>query len=171
MKRAILIYGAIAVALIMVGFLIWAFVSPSGQPKNSPSVSNVPDYYLAPEEEAHLQSFVKTFVELYNTYSTGDYSNLYALGDYQTTALQSRTKALIEELDRQTPENFDIVSQEDENSFKYSFRTGTILEVSVLLNVTETQPGKNAVYQNVAALTVIKDGPRYFVDKISYTKK
>lgn len=170
MNKKFFLYIGLAVAVIAVGILLLVFFRAGTGSQNTPRISNVPAYQLSPGDEAHLRSFVKTFAELYNSYSTGDYSNLYALGDYETTAMQYRTKALIDQLDQQTPDGYDIRSEGVDASFRYSFNQANLLTASINVNVTETKAGGTGKYQSTAELSIVKDGSQYFVDNIAYTK-
>lgn len=53
--------------------------------------------FISKEDEQDLNNFVKNFVLLYNSYTSDDYSNLLALGDYQTINVQKQTLKFIEE--------------------------------------------------------------------------
>ncbi len=170
MRRNIIYFVIGGLVIIIFGVLIWLFVHSNNQ-TNTPNVSNVPSYQLTQDEEDHLRSFVKTFIELYNTYSTGDYSNLYALGDYQTTDMQYRTKALITQLEQETPENYDLVSTEVPGAMTYIYNQGNTIKVSDQVDVVEMINGKTVKYQESVDLIVMKNGSKYFVDNIIYTKK
>lgn len=85
------------------------------------ATDNLPDYMLDPEEEKSAYAFVKNFAELYNTYGFGDFSNLSALGDYQTTQMQQRTEEYIKTLEKVTPVGYYQEASLLQNTLKYKY--------------------------------------------------
>lgn len=126
----ILLYLALGLLLLLAVYLVFRGLSDKGgsQPASqsqpqaaSTTTSSLPDYLLDPEQEKSAYAFVKSFAELYNTYSYGDFSNLSALGDYQTTQMQQRTEEYIKTLGKITPVGYYQETSLLENSLKYKY--------------------------------------------------
>ena len=116
--------------------------TPSQQSSNnttsSSTNSNLPQYILSQDQETWVKEFVKNFVSLYNSYSYADYSNLTALGDYQTPLMQQRTITLVQNLQATTPIGFVITTVPDMSTFTYQYPSADQLLVSVQAQVTES---------------------------------
>lgn len=161
-------------------FLLGIFLivtSLSGKPATSPgntststpqNTSNLPDYILSSDEEASLKEFVKNFVNLYNTYSYEDYSNLTALGDYQTQGMQEKTLAVIENLKQTLPIGYSLQTQADENTFSYKYPSANEIIVQVTAQAREVlSEGKLAQkYKINATLQISRQQKSWLVDDI-----
>jgi len=130
--------------LVLVGFLIINNLSSSKTPiidnnqKNQiDTTTNVPDYMLSVPEEASLQEFVKNYVNLYNSYSYGDYSNLTALGDYQTQSMQEETLSSIAKYEETLPIGYQISTEADSKTFKFSYPSADNLSATISAEVSE----------------------------------
>jgi len=141
--KILLIIGGFFV-LILVGFLITSSLSspktPSqgnNQPSQATSTTNLPDYLLSTSDEASLKEFVKNYVNLYNSYSYGDYSNLIALGDYQTQSMQEQVLASISEYEKTLPVGYKITTTADSATFQYSYPTAENLSATISARVSE----------------------------------
>lgn len=126
----IIIYLVLGLLLLLAVYLVLSGLSDKGnnQPASQPqpqagstATSSLPDYLLDPEQEKSAYAFVKSFAELYNTYSYGDFSNLSALGDYQTTQMQQRTNEYIKTLGKTTPVGYYQEASLLENTLKYTY--------------------------------------------------
>lgn len=111
---------------------------PSSQETNSqPAAINEE---ISPKDRQKIQEFVENFLLLYNTYSYEDYSNLQALGDYQTQNAQKQTLERIEKLKADTPIGFKRTVRFDEVSLKIE-KLGvlkTAFRVSAKLTATDS---------------------------------
>jgi len=101
------------------------------------TTTNVPDYMLSAPEEASLQEFVKNYVNLYNSYSYGDYSNLTALGDYQTQSMQEETLNSIAKYEETLPIGYQISTEADAKTFSYSYPSSDSLSTTISAEVSE----------------------------------
>lgn len=131
-------------ALIVIFLIFNALTSPSA-PNNSSqptsatgAESNLPDYILNSAEETSLKEFVKNFVNLYNTYSYNDFSNLTALGDYQTESMQKDTLATVSSLQSSLKPGYSRQTRVKENTFTYSYPSLDKLTVQIKAQVAET---------------------------------
>lgn len=113
-------------AILLVIFAVMAVVlsllfgksQPRAQPEN-PSANNQAEILLvSPAEQESITKFVKNFLTLYNNYGYEDYSNLEALGDYQTENAQKQTIKRMEQLKAETPVGFRRTVQLDKASIK-----------------------------------------------------
>jgi hypothetical protein len=163
-----------------IGFLIYANLSKEPQSNNpNPVEENLPDYILPSDEEARVKEFVKNFVNLYNTYSYADYSNLKALGDYQDTNLQSETLDLINSLDNTVKPGFAKETKVDINSFSYKYPRAKNLQVNLTGEASESQDyyptGQNTPtwkkYPIEINLELIKYNQNWLVSQIKISKK
>lgn len=141
--KILLIIGAFFV-LILVGFLIVNNLSSpknpgpgSNQSPQATSTTDVPDYLLSEESEASLKEFVKNYVNLYNSYSYDDYSNLTALGDYQTQSMQEQVLASIAEYEKTVPAGYRIITTADPATFQYSYPSSDNLSATISAKVSE----------------------------------
>ncbi len=130
--------------LLLAGFLIISSlsspkdpISGNNQPSQATSTGNVPDYMLSASQEASLKEFVKNFVNLYNSYSYNDYSNLTALGDYQTQSIQEQVLASIAEYEKTLPAGYKIITTVDPATFQYSYPTAENLSATISARVSE----------------------------------
>lgn len=134
----------------------------------SSTFSNLPGYILP--DESDVRKFVENFVILYNTYSYGDYSNLTALGDYQTPELQQKTLDLVSRLQNSTPAGYSVVTNVDDSSFSYIYPEATQAFISLNGSATQSQGGHDAVYSFTASLSLQKSGNNWLVSNITYTR-
>ena len=175
-----IIFGVGAFFLvILLGFIIIQNMSSPAQPTGggginttTPGSGTLPDYILSGPEESTVKEFVKNFVNLYNTYSSSDVSNLTALGDYQTIELQKKTVLLAENLQNSLPVGYSLASQVDTSSFTYKYPDANTLTVKVkglakeYLN--ENSSAKN--YTFTAELELQKNGNSWLVQDIKINK-
>lgn len=156
------------VILAIVGIFIFAFTRPSQPTVAPPPGTEVPDYFLAADEEENLKVFVKTFVELYNTYSQDDLSNPVALGDYQTKDMQERTLSMVDNMEQALPVGYEKYTNADVATFSYTYPSRDALFASMQADVRETDVGN---YRIEATLRIIKDGKRFYVDSLEIKNK
>lgn len=135
-QKYLIIAGVILVVLI-VGFLIFNSAKSPNNSGNQGS-NGIPEYVLSAAEEENVKEFAKSFINLYNSYRFADFSNLSALGDYQTPEMQLRTQARITFLETNIPVGFEKETKVDLNTFKYSYPQRDRLSVSFNAEVTET---------------------------------
>lgn len=111
----------------------------TGSNQASSTVSTGP--VLSSSDETKLKEFVKNSLTLYNNYSYNDFSNLTAIGDYETLAMQQKTQEVISQLQSTLQPGFSQSSEPDMSSFSYKFtKTDT---VEALINVKITQGNSN----------------------------
>lgn len=146
MSRAykIVIYLVVGLLLLWAVFLVinglsekdgsQSSLQPQPQSGNT-ATSSLPDYLLDPEEEKSAYAFVKNFAELYNTYGYGDFSNLSALGDYQTTQMQQRTQEHIQTLEKITPFGYYQEASLLQNTLKYKYNQVGLVTVTGSLQI------------------------------------
>lgn len=138
----ILIFSA--VGLLVLVALYFVFRSLAGEGPASPSASQgtspvsppapvqtLPDYQLDPDQEKIVYEFVKNFAELYNTYSYADYSNLTALGDYETSQMQQKTVEYESSLEKKTQPGYYQEAKVIKDSFRYTYSQVGRLSVSI----------------------------------------
>ena len=105
---------------------------------------------LSASDEASLKEFVKNYVNLYNSYSYGDYSNLTALGDYQTQSMQEQTLSSIAEYEKALPVGYKITTTADPATFQYSYPSADTLSAAISAKVSEVfGEGQTAKQYNV----------------------
>ncbi len=139
--------------LYFIGFLVFVVIvyliikgltsTPANPPagntgNNQNNQQNLPDYILSDQDEAGVKEFVKNFINLYNTYRYQDFSNLTALGDYQTPAFQQKTIDLVSQLEQSTPMGFSKITVADSATFSYKYPKANLLEVTMQADVSET---------------------------------
>ena len=167
--------------ILIIGFLIYRGLFPSGQqPNNQPNnQGQAPDYVLDSQEEARVKEFVKNFVNLYNSYSFADYSNLTALGDYQTSAMQDKTLQLVGQLEADTPEGFQRQTETEIDTFAYGYPNASQLSVEVKAWVEETtiigepgprSPEKSTRYPVTVKLELSRSGQAWLVNNFEINK-
>lgn len=171
MNKRIWIYIAIGLFIVLVIFgFVWYFSQPAAKAPSG-GQGALPSYILDPKEEARAAGFVKNFVSLYNTYSQGDYSNLYAVGSYETPGQQTRTIAYIKQLETSTPVGHEIRTNADSGKFSYTYPKADTLLTQVTASVSETQGEQTQNYSISAKLTLLQDGRNWRVDEISIIKQ
>lgn len=132
------------IVFVIIGFIIInSLSSPSSpnmtdnqnnQANNSPSL---PDYMLSAAEEANLKEFVKNYINLYNSYSYADYSNLTALGDYQTQSMQEETLSSIARYEAILPIGYQISTEADAKTFSYRYPSADSLSAIISVQISE----------------------------------
>ena len=105
------------------------------QQNNNLASSTLPSYILDPSEEQKVYEFVKNFSELYNTYSYSDFSNLTALGDYQTPEMQQTTVSYVSYLEKNTVPGYLQEASVVPSSFHYDYPSASRLVVSLSLKI------------------------------------
>lgn len=170
----------LAFLAIGVGFLLYSNLSKEPlSPVSSKQQSDLPDYILPSDEEARVREFVKNFGNLYNTYSYADYSNMTALGDYQTPQLQAETLSLVNSLENSVKFGFAKETKVDIASFSYKYPSAGILQVSVVAEVFESQnfyPKSETApawqkYLARITLDLVKNNQNWLVSQIQIVKK
>lgn len=136
--KILLYLGAFFIFLI-IAYLIVRNLSGTSTNNTGQPTTNLPQYILSQEEEVRVREFVKNFISLYNTYSYEDYSNLTALGDYQTPEMQQKTVELVQNLHASTPIGFAVNTVPDMATFRYAYPSASQLTVSVRAKVTEVR--------------------------------
>lgn len=126
------------VIIVFIAVLYYSFSSPKSLKTDSSNTlseqnnpSNLPEYLMSEQEEAQVKEFALNFLKLYNTYSFSDYSNLLALGDYQTPEMQKKTLQIAEKLKQKTAVGFKQEITLEPNSFFYEYPEGSILNVKI----------------------------------------
>ncbi len=170
------------IALIVTVFVI-AIDLDSGKndSSNIPIEDTKPLYEveMIVEEKQKLIEFVENFILLYNTYSYEDYSNLLALGDYETQNAQKQTLERIEDLKKITPVAFaQNVEKQDILELKKEILLKVIYSVSVNFTVMEeivadsqvSPRSSDVASQNqkqlTATLKILPFGNGFLVDEI-----
>lgn len=132
---------------------------------------------LSAEKQQQLKQFVKNFVSLYNTYSYNDYTNLTALGDYQTAELQTQTQELVNELSQNTSVGFNRQTTVDETTFSYNY-DGAHASVTIEANVSEwfdeglsPRQGSGSSYRIIVSLKLDAAGDGWLASEININKK
>lgn len=165
MNNKILI--TIAVVLI-VGFLGAVFLllrAPSQNPGSSNATAGTG---LGDQETAKLRNFIDNYLSLYNTYSTGDYSNLYAVGSFSTEDFQVSIIQTISGLESSTPENFERRTTADPKSLTYTLRnTGTTMTATMKGNVTEILSNKQTTYSVTATFELVRKNNLWLVSNVT----
>ena len=183
-KYKILIYLAGFLLLLLVAVVVWKGLVPGQTPVQPEQTSNpglstttgqsisVPDYILSDADEADLKEFVKNFVNLYNTYSYSDFSNLTALGDYQTQAMQEKTLSAIENWQNTLPLGYRIATKSDIGSFSYKYPNAGQVIVQIKARVSETINDQAAPveYNVTATLDVGRSQSGWMVKDITFAK-
>lgn len=175
-KYKFLVYAAIFFLIAVIGYLIVKNLSSPPQGKQTgtgQASSTLPDLLLTEDQETWVRQFVKNFVNLYNTYSYSDYSNLTALGDYQTPQMQQKTLDLIEQLKASTQPGFSVSTVVNENSFSFRYPDSSQLVVTEQAQATESSTSysaQNSQYKITATLVLAKSGDHWLVSDIKITK-
>lgn len=174
--KKIIILSLIGVILV-VGFLIF---SSLGQESNNNPPDNQNNITLSEEKAGQVKIFVKNFVSLYNSYRYADYSNLSALGDYQTTLMQEDTVALIADLEKTVTVGYSKETIVDESTFKYNYN-GEKLTASMEADVVELfnrvsgvsprDVEKENKYRVLATLELLPNGPGWLAEQININIK
>jgi len=173
----ILLYIGGLLVFVMIGVMIYVTVSKQSQ---TPSVSEpLPQYILGSTEEVQLKEFARYFLKLYNSYGYGYTSNLSALGDDQTTAMQEKTIAFIEDLNSTLADGFNQITEPDASSFSYTYLEADHITAMLNATVNETygdegsprSPAETKIYSIKAKFKFIKNGDKWFVDNLQITKK
>lgn len=159
-------------AIILIVFLIVNGISSKPSGSGTGPGQKLPDYILSQQDEANIKIFVQNFVILYNSYSYQDYSNLTALGDYQTPNLQQKTINLVNQLGQSVPPGFSIRTTVESASFGYSYPQGDRIfaHIQGLATETNTNSGQKISYPVSASLELQKFGSSWQVDVISIEK-
>ncbi len=183
-KYKILIYLAGFLLFLLVAVVVWKGLIPGQAPvqpeqTNSPGLStttgqsmSVPDYILSDADESDLREFVKNFVNLYNTYSYADFSNLTALGDYQTQAMQEKTISAIENWQNTLPLGYKIVTTSDIGSFSYKYPSAGQIIAQIKARVSETANNQAVPeeYSITATLDIGRSQNGWLVKDINFAK-
>ena len=140
----ILIFSAVGLLILVALYFVFKSLGggpagPAGQGAPSTAqpgpVQSLPDYQLDPDQETAVYEFVKNFAELYNTYSYADYSNLTALGDYETVQMQQKTAELVVSLEKNTQPGYFQEAKIVKDSFKYKYPQAGRLSVTLSLEI------------------------------------
>lgn len=180
-KRLLLGLGGFLTLALLLFSMLWANRQVPEQTAAPDTAAEQAGYLLSGDEEARIKEFVKSFVNLYNTFRYADYRNLTATGDYQTPAFQERTVAYVAELERTTSPGYSRVTEVDASTFTYRYPSARRLETQVRATVTEHrgQPGGLDVrstplertFSVTASVTLSRSGGRWFVDGISFSEQ
>ena len=155
-------------AILLIGFLIFRSLNSS----SSSQTGKPPDYILSADQEHQVSVFVENFVSLYNSYSEEDYTNLTALGDYQTSQMQDKTTQLVKSLENSTPKGFEIRTQTETGTFTYKYTEANKILAAVKARVTETSLGSaQKSYEIIANLELLKQNANWVVNNIEINKK
>ncbi len=149
--QKILLYGlgffvvAVLFFTILQGFLKQPGNNNAKNQNQENDTVELSDYILSTQEESTVKEFVKNFVNLYNSYSYKNFSNLTALGDYQTLEFQKKTAEFVAELENSVPSGFLQTTVSDLNTFKYSYQNLSLLTATLKAHVTEEIQNYNQV--------------------------
>ncbi|MBI3232298.1 MAG: hypothetical protein HYZ51_04435 [Candidatus Doudnabacteria bacterium] len=174
----IIIIIFIIIASLAVAVALFKDVKDSGD-SSQPSSVQVLDDVSSKEKESALK-FVKNFLSLYNSYSFEDYSNLEALGDYETQNAQKQTLERIERLRKETPLGFlrNVEVNDSDIEIKKLFVPAGQIQVKAKFLVVETiQPSaevsprsddslKQKQFEATARLKLVPYGKSWLVDDI-----
>lgn len=180
-KRLLLGLGGLLTLALLLFSVLWSGRRASEQVAAPDRTTEQVDYLLSGDEEAKAKEFVKSFVNLYNTFRYADYRNLTATGDYQTPAFQERTVAYVAELERTVEPGYSRVTEADASTFTYRYPNARRLEVQLRATVAERrgQPGGLDVrssplertFSVTASVTLSRSGGTWFVDWISFSEQ
>ena len=180
----LLVFIGIIFVLLIVGFLVWSALGSkpgnTGGSGGGGEQSQQSGGALDQQKENQLKEFVKNFINLYNTYSYGDYSNPLALGDYQTPNLQQKTSSFVANLEQTIVPGYSKVTTADEASFSYKPSAGGFV-ATINAQVAETsfasagvsprQEPSEQIYEITATLTVLPSGNGWVADEININTK
>ena len=140
--------------------------------RNNVVSQNLPTYVLSSAEEQRLKEFVQNFVSLYNSYSSQDFSNLKALGDYETSSMQQNTADLIEQLSGVLPAGFVSRGEALPDTFSYSYpdASGIVANIKAEVSQKDESNGKSAKFIEIATLNLVKQGSIWVVETIKINK-
>ncbi len=172
----ILIFSAVGLLVLVAIYFVFRSLAGGGPAspvasQETPSVSppapvqTLPDYQLDPEQEKIVYEFVKNFAELYNTYSYADYSNLTALGDYETSQMQQKTVEYENSLEKKTQPGYYQEAKAIKDSFRYTYSQVGRLSVSIAVELK--------VYSNFFPAPAVDDNTasQALPQKLESTKK
>jgi hypothetical protein len=134
----ILISGVV----LLLGFSIWSLLktqTPVTVPNNGQSgqINEPSTNTLQFAEIESLKEFVKNFAELYNTYRFEDFSNLTALGDYQSAAMQEVTLSRVADLEKNLKPGDAVYAKANPTSFSYQVLNGQDISAEINLKISE----------------------------------
>lgn len=143
---------------------------------NQPTTDTKPILQLDAQEETQVRQFVKNYVELYNNYSYGDYTNLTAVGDYETQKMQEKTLETIKNLQENTLEGFSQTAEADLSTFSYKYTNADTLSVSIKAGISQDSnsglstsarnPGEQKTKVLTEILTLKSYGKNWIVDDL-----
>jgi hypothetical protein len=171
-----LVYLGAAVLFILVIYLVIKGLQSNGRPADSGLAGNsqngnlasssLPSYLLNPDEELRVYEFVKNFLELYNTYSYSDYSNLTALGDYQTSGMQQTTVNYVSFLKKTVLPGYLQEAKADKDSFRYDYPSIDRL----IVNLSLTEKKYSNFYPKVGGMTSKPEGEKRIAVELELVK-
>ncbi len=123
--------------------IVRGLTNKSSQKPVDNTQTNLPDYVLSQSDETKVKEFVKNFINLYNTYGYADFSNLTALGDYQTVNFQNKTKETVSSLETSTPVGYQKETQAKPETFSYKYPLSNLLKVYMDAKVEEKVSDQN----------------------------
>jgi hypothetical protein len=162
----ILLAGGIFLVIIIIVYFV--VKPPITAPQVQPAASNqnngnnkLPEYILSSDEETRVKEFAFNFIKLYNTYSYSDYSNMLALGDYETPEMQQKTLDLVDKLKVTEQVGFMQEAEADLNYFSYEYPESSSLFVKVKI--------KKKQYSNYYPKPEL-DFKKLYIPKLEQTK-
>ena len=166
-KKPLIFIFSVLVFLVLAYLMFQAFTN--NKPGNG---GQLPQYILSPSEETAVKGFVKNFVTLYNTYSPYDTSNISALGDYETVAMQERSLVLISQIQATTstpPQS----AQAQDSTFTYNYDAAGHLTAAmeVLISIQSPPNSSSQPQVETVTLSLVKQSNRWVVDSITATQK
>ncbi len=172
MQKKYITIGAAILGLLIVFVIVWNLRGAANKSSPPGSKNTIPDYVLGAAEELQVKEFVQNFVSLYNTYSSGDLSNVQALEDYETPAMQELTDKWVADKTQSLPEGFSVRTTSKPETFTYTYSSGQQLQVTMDAVVSESASASSTPLQFTdTSITVLqKNGSGWLVDSITYEK-
>jgi hypothetical protein len=174
-KKTKIILGIIITVLVGIAFI--AVVIQNSRQSNTPGGEKaLPGYLLPPQEEMVVKEVVKSFVSLYNTYSTYNYTNPQSLGDLTTVEFQEKLLLYIQNLEEKTPEGYSIRTNAKDSTFSFSYPEQGRLYATISAEVKETRTAsvrdfpETETYTVTAKITFVNVQGSWLVDDILITK-
>lgn len=170
--KSVIGFGGLILLSLVVRGLINHSSNQAAPLQGGQSEQSLPAYVLSQGEESQLKAFVQNFVSLYNSYSSGDYSNLSALGDYETESMQNKTAALITRMQQDVPPGFTSRTIALPSSFSYVYPAADQLTVRMQASVSQSNSitQKQAQFTAVASVTLQRFGSVWVVNDIKINK-
>ncbi|HYF05705.1 MAG TPA: hypothetical protein VEA59_06070 [Patescibacteria group bacterium] len=108
----------ILIGLVVAGVLLLSYVLYTWNRTNTGGSGGQVQEQFTVAETAKLSDLLTTFVSLYNTYTTGDASNVRALGDYATVSFQNIMADRADQLEDTLPQGYSLITKAVPETFQ-----------------------------------------------------